>query len=582
MTQAVARTRSATGWAFLGAVATVVVALAGGPVGLAIALPLSVAGIAIAIALHWPKGHAWWWAAAGSVAWAVEETLWMLVRVGDFAQPTFFGGALILTDVPYALGGVAWLVALLRLPHKRVPVWSLVVGPPLAVLAWLLTLDAQQTLSLSFPISDLILLLAALPALEGALRGHASDGRLLWTLGFFVRALTAANHTWLGSGTGDETPLLLMWLLAYLMIGLGVWLEVRDETGGLWPAATVLIGIETVVFVTTALLFVQSESFDQELLTFAALAYVQLLAVMAVVVGDRRRRLKAESDLRGWNMLIHRLAGTSASATRLERPLEGLWTEARRLLPGLQGLTAYAEAPIVLGTAEGYAFPIVRDGAEVGRLYFARQPDGSELLDALAPLIGQQIQQMHDHAAWRDHAVTDPLTELRNRRGLELELPRLLQAGRQHSGSLVVAVIDIDHFKRVNDVYGHPVGDEILVLLARLLRQHTRQEDLLVRWGGEEFLLVTTGLDEAEAHAMLARLRQALLDATPPPLAHAVTFSAGLTVGPIPRRQAEVFDRIAAADAALLRAKRGGRDRTVVASPSPIRPGPPTVDGAAS
>lgn len=567
MIDAIVRSRRATGWAVVAALLLLIGAAAGGRPAVAIGLPTSVATIALAVALHRPKGDAWWWAAAGSLAWTAEEVVWALVRQAGYAQPAVPNGSWTLTDVLYALGSVLWLVALIRLPHKRVPIWTLSAVPPMLVLAWLLTRDPAQTLSLNFPIADVILLVAALPALEGALRGRASDGRLLWALGLFVRALTAANYSWLAGSGGSESPFRLLWLLAYLLIALGVWLEVRDESGGPWPAAAVLLGMEAVIFVTTALLFVESGSFAEGRVTFATLAYVQLLAVMAVVIGDRRRRLKAESDLRGWKALIHRLAMSSASATRLERPLEGLWAEARGLMPDLQGLTAYADPPLRLGAETGYAFPIVRDGAEIGRLHFARQPDGSELLDALAPLIGQQIQQMHDHATWRDHAVTDPLTDLRNRRGFELELPRLLQAARDRADTLVVALIDLDHFKRVNDVYGHPVGDQVLVLLARLLRQHTRQGDLLVRWGGEEYLLLTTDLDEPAARAMMARLRQALLEATPAPLSHALTFSAGVSVGPVPTRQADVFDRIGAADAALLRAKRAGRDRIVTAAP---------------
>lgn len=566
MIDAIVRSRRATAWAVVAALVLLVGAAAGGRPAVAIGLPTSVATIALAVALHRPKGDAWWWAVAGSVAWTAEEVVWALVRQTGYVQPAVPNGSWTLTDVLYALGSVLWLVALLRLPHKRVPIWTLSAVPPMLVLAWLLTRDPAQTLSLNFPIADLILLVAALPALEGALRGRASDGRLLWALGLFVRALTAANYSWLAGSGGSESPFRLLWLLAYLLIALGVWLEVRDESGGPWPAAAVLLGMEAVIFVTTSLLFLESGSFAEGRVTFATLAYVQLLAVMAVVIGDRRRRVKAESDLRGWKALIHRLAMSSASATRLERPLEGLWAEARGLLPDLQGMTAYAEPPLRLGVEKGYAFPIVRDGAEIGRLHFARQPDGSELLDALAPLIGQQIQQMQDHATWRDHAVTDPLTDLRNRRGFELELPRLLQSAHGRVDTLVVALIDLDHFKRVNDVYGHPVGDQVLVLLARLLRQHTRQDDLLVRWGGEEYLLLTTDLDEYAARAVMERLRQALVEATPAPLSHALTFSAGVSVGPVPRRQADVFDRIGAADAALLRAKRSGRDRIVTVS----------------
>jgi diguanylate cyclase (GGDEF)-like protein len=300
--------------------------------------------------------------------------------------------------------------------------------------------------------------------------------------------------------------------------------------------------------------------------TLATLGYVQLLGVLAVLVGDRRKRLKAESDLRHWSELLHHLGAGSPMATRIERPLEALWDEARGLLPDLQGLSAHGDPPVVLGRPEGYAFPLVREGAEVGHLHFARRPDGSDMLDALTPLFTQQVARMHEHAAWRVQAMTDALTGLHNRRGFELQLGRLLGRHADSGVPLAIAMLDLDHFKRINDVHGHPVGDRVLVLLARLLRDHVREGDVVVRWGGEEFLIVAAGLDAPLGAALLARLRQALRLATPTPLSRPLTFSAGLVVGDVPSEAATVFERIERADTALYAAKRAGRDRIEIAS----------------
>ncbi|MCH1928268.1 GGDEF domain-containing protein, partial [Shewanella sp. C31] len=81
--------------------------------------------------------------------------------------------------------------------------------------------------------------------------------------------------------------------------------------------------------------------------------------------------------------------------------------------------------------------------------------------------------------------LTDPLTGLLNRRGLEVELPKLLALSRRYKAPVSVVMLDIDRFKRVNDTYGHPVGDEVLTLLGRILLASVRQEDLVVRYGGE-------------------------------------------------------------------------------------------------
>lgn len=537
-----------------------------GPTGSSIALPLAMASLALVIAVRRPRGAAWTWALAGSMAWTLEELAWSWTRTTGAALPAV--GAVTLSDVLYLAGSVAWLVALLRLSHVRWPLWTLSALPPLVVLSVVLARVPGAGLALSFPLLDGLLILASLPALEGTLRGRASDARLLLTLGFFVRGFASANFAWLAGGTLSDgwTPYYALWLLGYLLIALGVWLELRQDERGPWPAVVVVVGLESVIFVTATSLFDAGMGATARVVTLATLGYVQLLGVLAVLVGDRRKRLKAESDLRHWSELLHHLGAGSPMATRIERPLEALWDEARGLLPDLQGLSAHGDPPVVLGRPEGYAFPLVREGAEVGHLHFARRPDGSEMLDALTPLFTQQVARMHEHAAWRVQAMTDALTGLHNRRGFELQLGRLLGRHADSGVPLAIAMLDLDHFKRINDVHGHPVGDRVLVLLARLLRDHVREGDVVVRWGGEEFLIVAAGLDVPLGAALLARLRQALRLATPTPLSRPLTFSAGLVVGDVPSEAATVFERIERADTALYAAKRAGRDRIEIAS----------------
>lgn len=538
-----------------------------GPLGAWIAMPAAMAVLAVLIAVRRPGGAAWIWMLVGSIAWTVEEAIWLVLRTSDVNQPSFMNGAVHATDVPYLIGSIAWAIALLRLPHRRRPIWTLAALPPLLMVVLLLARTEGAGLALSFPLVDMLLILAAFPALEGALRGRAGNGRLLMALGFFVRAFTSANFAWLvaSGGTNGWAPYYTLWLLGYLLIGLGAWLEMREDERGIWPAAIVVTGLETAVFVAATGLFESGVEALGRGVTLAILGYVQLLGVLAILLVDRRRRLKAEDDLRRWSGLLHHLATTSASATRIERPLEGLWSEAQSLLPGLHGLSAYGEPPLVLGRDDGYAFPLVRDGAEIGHLHFAAQPDGSDMLDAVTPLFTQQIERMHEHASWRDQAMTDALTGLHNRRGFEVQLGRLLGRERNGHESLLVAILDLDHFKRVNDVHGHPFGDSVLKLLARLLREHVRDGDIVVRWGGEEFLVVAAGLDEKRGAALFERLRTALGAATPDPLAHPLTFSAGMAVGPIPSDAGEIFSRIGRADEAMYEAKRAGRDRVHVA-----------------
>lgn len=145
---------------------------------------------------------------------------------------------------------------------------------------------------------------------------------------------------------------------------------------------------------------------------------------------------------------------------------------------------------------------------------------------------------------------TDPLTALGNRLGLEA---RLLSAS---PGDCVV-LCDLDHFKSINDSFGHGAGDEVLESFGRLLTDHLRRRDYAARFGGEEFALVLAHTDPSQAVAALAALREEWLD-----LAVGVTFSAGIAAVTQHRTPHETLE---AADRALYDAKAAGRDRVRVA-----------------
>lgn len=146
-------------------------------------------------------------------------------------------------------------------------------------------------------------------------------------------------------------------------------------------------------------------------------------------------------------------------------------------------------------------------------------------------------------------ASRDELTGLANRRVLNPALPRVV------SGSGVM--IDLDHFKNVNDRHGHVAGDAVLVSFARLLRDHVRAQDITCRVGGEGFALVLTDADIGAAVELVERIRQTWSVHTPP----SVTFSAGVAPADRDGGVAALLE----ADRALYEAKDRGRDRTEVA-----------------
>ncbi|GGN34825.1 GGDEF domain-containing protein [Deinococcus daejeonensis] len=174
----------------------------------------------------------------------------------------------------------------------------------------------------------------------------------------------------------------------------------------------------------------------------------------------------------------------------------------------------------------------------------------------MASSFGQQITaSQQDAVTFEQAALTDPLTGLPNRRAALERLRHLhgLVRRGEHAGFTLV-LLDLDHFKQVNDTRGHAVGDEVLRALGPALRQVLRADALLARWGGEEFVLVVPGTGAQEAQAVTARLDGLLLP-LPAPLPE-VTFSAGAVLGHEADSVAGLLDL---ADRRLYAAKRAGR-----------------------
>jgi diguanylate cyclase (GGDEF)-like protein len=158
--------------------------------------------------------------------------------------------------------------------------------------------------------------------------------------------------------------------------------------------------------------------------------------------------------------------------------------------------------------------------------------------------------------------VRDPLTRLHNRRYLDERLQTEFAFAARHRTSLSVLVIDVDHFKRVNDTMGHQAGDAVLRGLAAALQRMVRAEDLLARYGGEEFVVAARGIDENSAAVFAERIRRNV-ERLEIPWADSrlrITISVGLAH--LGERRYPAHDAlVAAADGALYRAKKNGRNR---------------------
>jgi two-component system, cell cycle response regulator len=243
-------------------------------------------------------------------------------------------------------------------------------------------------------------------------------------------------------------------------------------------------------------------------------------------------------------------------------------------MPGLDGYTVLrilredaelSQIPVVFLTAHAGTEDVVR-ALQLGAHDYLRKPfEPSELIARVSAAL--RVKSLQDELRRRNAELetvtrTDALTGIYNRRHLEERLHGMLAAARRHRQPAAVLMIDVDHFKRVNDTLGHAGGDAVLRQVAERLHRRVRLEDVVGRWGGEEFLVLSDATDAAAAEVLAGRLLAAV-SSTPFAIEGtddvSVTVSIGCAAG---TDDAEALVR--RADDALYEAKSEGRNRVVV------------------
>jgi len=177
-----------------------------------------------------------------------------------------------------------------------------------------------------------------------------------------------------------------------------------------------------------------------------------------------------------------------------------------------------------------------------------------------------EISRLHDNlASARTQALTDALTGIGNRHAFERTLAAAAAEAREDNAPLSLVMLDLDHFKRINDTYGHPIGDLVLKLVGQMLTKSIKGQDTAARYGGEEFAVILPNTARDNAVTVAEQIRQAVANKK------IVRKGSGQEIGPVTlslgvaqyRPHEPLADLVARADAALYAAKQGGRNRVL-------------------
>src|SRR5690606_6674260 len=329
-----------------------------------VGLPLAAATVVAAIGMSRPRGWAWRFALLGSIAWFSEEVVWAVKRHQGVLEATFP------TDVTYFAGVVLWCAALLLMRGRRLRtrLWLFMV-PALAIVVWMLAVQSRTSVELQFPYIDALMLVVALPALEPALRGRASEGRVLIVLAFFIRAVGSSAFAWLYDTSGLDAGATLVWILAYVALALGARLELSGEPAQLFVAAGAVVALQLVAgAIVYAVLLIGEPLEARSIGVLLLLGYCQLVVLLVIVYTQRLRWSKTDSEMRAWSTLVADLGTVESDAADRHTSLAGFVRALRERIPTLRGMVVHEKDDLLVGEDGSYAFPLVAGGTEVGRL----------------------------------------------------------------------------------------------------------------------------------------------------------------------------------------------------------------------
>lgn len=285
---------------------------------------------------------------------------------------------------------------------------------------------------------------------------------------------------------------------------------------------------------------------------------------------DVHRTVQAQVPA-AFNANVLALTNVLQTTLDLKQQIELTADAARRLVDtdALRFVHQAESADVSIGHTVGHKanYDLIIDGESLGNVSFYRErPFQEDELQELESLLCALTYPLRNALAYRqavERALRDPLTGVQNRNALSVALEREIETSRRHKTPLSMLVLDIDHFKHINDNFGHSFGDDVLRAVAQTAGVTIRRCDEIFRFGGEEFVILARYTDQDGAAQLAERIRRDIeAIGTVNGMDASVTVSIGIAVMPPAESADNLFDR---ADQALYRAKQQGRNRWVMA-----------------
>lgn len=395
--------------------------------------------------------------------------------------------------------------------------------------------------------------------LAAALATRDEPGVFMLTSGQ-VMLLCALSMTFVSNAQSAQQPALE--LLAYLTIAAGLLWKTGDPSKSRLFVALVAMLLQLPM--TLGLLGLVHNP------PGALWAYLLLTATMPVFLITQthdallKQTRRAEQQMAEWMHLLSRLSNHAESRNSLHAAFWEIFQSLARIEPEVKGCALYmGDQTVAFGEATPHILNLSEGSQRLGCLYGAR-PQSLDSIQPILPLLTMRLNSMMREWRARQEAMTDPLTNLLNRRGWHCESTLAVQRALEEGRPISVLSLDIDHFKLINDRFGHEAGDHALQSVAGAIRHEARQDDVAARMGGEEFAVLCWQTNLTQAQRIAERLRLAIKALRVPPIDAPITVSIGLAGGLVPLTEQSLHEWLQQADKAMYVAKRAGRDRVVV------------------